>query len=151
MHDAKLVHLEVDFTRLHVRHSLSNFHCHGTRLRVWHEATWTEYTAQRTHLAHDLGSGNDYIHIGPSALDLRHVFVQPNVVGTGVFCLLLFVRSAEHQYTYVLACPVREAHRSTNHLVGFGGRALLHEGRGFFQAVELFRIDFFSDRFLVLC
>ena len=59
------------------------------------------------HLAHDLGSGNDYVHIGPSALDLRHVLVQPNVVGTGVFCLLLFVRRAKHQHTNVFACPVR--------------------------------------------
>ena len=94
-------------TRLHVCHSLSNFHGHGTRLRVWHEATRSENSAQRTHFAHDLGSGNDYIHIGPSALDLRHVFVQPNVVGTGVLSPPALCQECKAPI-HVRSCPSRE-------------------------------------------
>ena len=52
--------------------------------RAGHQAAGTQYLAQATHLAHDLGRRDSDIEIQPAALNLLNEFVTPDVVGACV-------------------------------------------------------------------
>merc|ERR1712078_657080 len=98
MDDSILVYLEINLSSFNILDSLSNFHGNGAGFGVWHQTTRSEYSAQRPHLTHHLGSGNYYINVGPASLDLVNVLVESNEIRTSVLCLLLFVRVAKHEH-----------------------------------------------------
>ena len=117
MHDASLVHFEVNLALLNLLYSLCNVHRNSAALGVWHQAARAEYAAQRTELAHDGGLSDDDVHVSPSALDFVDVFVESDIIRSGLLGSSLGICVAEHQDPYLLAGAVGQRNDATHHLV----------------------------------
>ena len=121
MNDTELVDLEIDLTGLHFLDGLADFHRHGTRLGVRHQAAGAQNTSERSDLRHHVGSRDNHVHVGPAALDLLDVLVQTYVVGAGLGRLLLLVGSTENQHADRLARSVGQRHDAAHHLIRLAG------------------------------
>src|SRR3989441_263841 len=70
VHDAALVHPELDLAGLQLFDRPSHVHGHGPRLRVGHQAAGAEHLAEGTELPHHVGRGHDHVGVEPTVLDL---------------------------------------------------------------------------------
>src|SRR5947208_4700593 len=120
VHDAALVHPELDLAR---RHSLARprqLPGHGARPRVRYEPPGPEHLAERPELAHHLRRGHEHVGVEPALLDLLDV-LHAHVVRTGRLALLRLLALGDHQHPDLLPGAVGEAHGAAHHLVGVLG------------------------------
>ena len=168
MHDTSLVDLEVNLTLLHFTDSLGYIHSYSSTLGVWHQATRTEHTTQRTNLTHDGGHRDDDVDISPTTLNLLDVLIETYIVSTCFLSSSFSIWCAEAEHASHFTRSVGQRHDATNHLVclsgvnaqthidinrsvKLGGGNLLHQGSSFFQGVCLPCFNLISYQLLILC
>ena len=106
VYNTEFVNLEVDLTLLHFLDSLSHVHGNSTGLGVRHQAARTEDTTEGTDFAHDSRHGDDHIHVSPATFDLIDIFIQTNIIGSGLFSRSFLVCSTQCKNTHLLTCSV---------------------------------------------
>ena len=117
MHVPGLVHPELDLTGLDLLHGPADVQGDRAGLGCGHESARTEYAAQGTHLAHEVGRRHGDVEVEPPFLDLVDEF-HAHEVGSGVGGLLGLVALCDDQDANGLSCPVRQDHRSADDLIG---------------------------------
>ena len=121
MNDTSLINLEVNLTLLNLLNSLSDIHCHSTTLRVRHQTTGTEETAQRTNLTHARRHSDDDIDISPATFDLLNILIETSIVSTSCLSSLFLIWCTQSKHANCLTSSVRQRHHAANHLVSLTG------------------------------
>src|ERR1035437_2775029 len=144
--DAGLVDAELHFTSLDFMDRLDHVHGYGARLRVRHEASWTEDFTKLTDRAHHVGSGDHGVKIRPAfGLNLvDHVFAA-HEIRAGFLRFAQFVAAGDHQHLFRLAEAFRHEDGAADHLVGVLG--IDTETHVYFHGlVEFCVLDFLDER-----
>src|ERR1035437_4105918 len=144
--DAGLIDAELHFTGLDFIDGLDHIHGYGARLRVRHQASWTQDLTELADGAHHVGSGDHGVIIRPAfGLNLvDHVFAAYEI-RAGFLGFAQFVAAGNHQHLFRLAEAVRHEDGASDHLVGMLGidtETHVH----FHGLVEFCVLDFLDER-----
>src|SRR6476660_4927703 len=165
VNDSSLVYFEVDFTGFDLSNCFTDFHGNCTGLRVWHQATWPEYTTEWPQFTHNSRNSNDNVNVCPTVFDFLQVIIQAYVVCTSSFGFSFFVWRNERKNANVFTCTVWQGYYTTYHLIRFTrvnaqthcdvyrlvkfcSSDLFYQCRCIFQCVKLVLLNLCSSLFL---
>src|SRR5213082_3256424 len=120
VHDAALVHPELDLARLQFFDRPSHVHGHGARFGVGHQPPGPEHFPERPQLSHHVRGGHDHVGVEPALFYLLDV-LDAHVVRARRLGLLRLLALGDHQHPDLLPGAVGEAHGAAHHLVGVLG------------------------------
>ena len=112
------VNTELDLAALDVGDGLGHIHGHGAGLRVRHQATRTEHTAQAADLAHHVRGGDHGVEVEEAAGHLLDELVIADDVGAGLGGLGGLRAAGEHQDLGGLTGAVGQVDGAADQLVG---------------------------------
>ena len=162
LHDAGLLHPELDRAALGALHRAGDVHGDGADLRVRHHAARTEHLAEPADQRHQVGRGDAAVEVDVAALHLLDQVLGADHVGAGGLRLVGLGAAREHRDAHAAAGAVRQVDHAAHHLIGMaridaeihrhldglvelGLGALLDHLHRLFERIELGAIDAFAQ------